>query len=90
MTDPKQPNATKPDPGGPDDTLIPGETATTGVDEAETGGRTKPPEGDAPDGLEIGGPRATSGDGMADDPAGEDPTDAAGGAKQGEGGKSDV
>lgn len=90
MIDSNQPNTTKPDSVGPDDTIIPGETATTGLDEGETGGRTKAPESDAPDGVEIGGPRVTSEDGIADDPAGEDPTDAGGRAKQGVGGKSDV
>ena len=90
MSDPKHPDAKKPNPAGPDDTIIPGETATSGVDEAETGGRTKAPEGDAPDGVEVGGPGATAPGGMADDPAGEDLTDAAGGPRQGEGSKSDV
>lgn len=92
MTNPKQPDANSSGQTRPDDSdlLLSGETATTGVDEGETGGRTKAPEGDAPDGVQIGGPRLTPESANSDDPAGEDPTDAAGGAKQGEGGKSDV
>ena len=70
-------------PSDDGDLLLSAETATTGTDEAKTGASAEAPAGDGPAGVPIDRPRLTPQGRAAE--TGEDSTDPAGGARQGQG-----